>query len=201
MDQRCTRLDESSFPRVLAGAKAGEAWAVEALFVDLQPRLLRFLRSSEGRAADDLAGEVWLAMARGIATFEGDVQAFRGWVFAIARRRLADHRRTGARRGTWPADPEAFAALTADADVEADVTGRLSAQAAVDLVTAALPPEQAEVVLLRVLGGLDVAHVAEVMQRTPNWVRVTQHRALRRLAKEFPTESAEDVIPGWPEAI
>ena len=124
MDQRRTRLDESSFPRVLAGAKAGEAWAVEALFVDLQPRVLRFLRSSEGRAADDLAGEVWLAMARGIATFEGDVQAFRGWVFAIARRRLADHRRTGARRVTWPADPEDFAALIKlQARVQAEKVG------------------------------------------------------------------------------
>jgi RNA polymerase sigma-70 factor (ECF subfamily) len=201
MDPRCTRLDDSSFPRVLAGAKSGEGWAAEALFVDLQPRVLRFLRSTEGRAADDLAGEVWLAMARGIATFEGDLQAFRGWVFSIARRRVADHRRTGARRRTDPTDPAVLAVSASTDDIAEDVTERLSAQQAVDLIADVLPADQADVVLLRVLAGLDVAHVAEVLQRTPNWVRVTQHRALRRLAKHFSVESVEDVIPGWREAI
>jgi RNA polymerase sigma-70 factor, ECF subfamily len=45
-----------------------------------------------------------------------------------------------------------------------------------------LPRDQAEVVLLRVLGDLDADQVAEIMGRSANWVRVTQHRALRRLA-------------------
>lgn len=201
MDRRCTPLDDFSFQHVLDGAKAGEDWAVEALFTDLQPRVLRFLRSTEGRVADDLAGEVWLAMARGIATFEGDLLAFRGWVFTIARRRLADHRRTAARRNTAPVDPSDLVAIADGGDVAGVVADRLGAQDAIDLVVAALPPEQADVILLRVLGGLDVAHVADVLQRTPNWVRVTQHRALRRLAKEFSVESAEDVIPGWRAAI
>ncbi|MEY4173107.1 MAG: hypothetical protein RI900_272, partial [Actinomycetota bacterium] len=70
---------------MLAAAHAGEAWAAEVLFEDLQPRLLRFLRATEPRAADDLPGEVWLALARGLRTIEGDLAAFRSWVFTIAR--------------------------------------------------------------------------------------------------------------------
>jgi hypothetical protein len=50
--------------------------------------------------------------------------------------------------------------------------------------------------LLRVVGGLDVAHVAAVMGRTANWVRVMQHRALRRLASRFPTPTTDSSTEG-----
>jgi RNA polymerase sigma-70 factor (ECF subfamily) len=175
-------LDHNTFPDVLLGARAGEAWAANALFHDMQPRLLRFLRSTEPRAADDLAGDVWLAVAKGIHEFEGGLNAFRGWMFVITRRRLADHRRTAGRRATDAVDPGDFDETPGTVDVADLVLNELSAQGAVDMVTAWLPADQAEVVLLRILGDLEVADVATVMGRTPNWVRVTQHRALRRLA-------------------
>jgi DNA-directed RNA polymerase specialized sigma24 family protein len=38
---------------------------------------------------------------------------------------------------------------------------------------------------LRVLADLGVDEVAAIMGRTANWVRVTQHRALRRLASRL----------------
>lgn len=196
-------IDESSFPRVLEAVRAGEAWAAELLYRDMHPRVLRFLRSTEPRSADDLAGEVWLAMARGLATFEGDLTSFRAWVFSIARRRLADLRRTAVRRRTDPVDPtdHLVASLHDDVEVDTTVVDRMGAQEAVDLISRLLPTDQAEVLLLRVLGGLDVSHVAEIMDRTPNWVRVTQHRALRRLAGNFPPESAMAVMPANHETI
>lgn len=195
-------LDSDSFPTVLAGARAGEAWAAEVLFTDLQPRLLRFLRSTEPRAADDIAGEVWLAMARGLAAFEGDLAGLRAWVFTVARHRLADHRRTAARRATEPVDHEFFTDRidgTADADGMAEATGRLSAQDAIDRIVAALPAEQSEVLVLRIVADLDVSQVAQITGRTSNWVRVTQHRALRRLAAVMSLDdqrpSASDATP------
>lgn len=196
-------LDESTFPRVLEAVRGGEQWAAEVLYRDVHPRVLRFLRSCEPRSADDLAGEVWLAMARGLATFEGDLGSFRAWVFSIARRRLADLRRTAVRRRTDPVDPtdHLVANLHDDVEVEAVVVDGIGAQEAVDLIARLLPDDQAEVLLLRVLGGLEVAHVAEIMDRTPNWVRVTQHRALRKLAKHFPPESAMAVMPANHETI
>ena len=45
-----------------------------------------------------------------------------------------------------------------------------------------LTPEQAEVVLLRIVGGLSVDEVATLTARSPGAVRVLQHRALARLA-------------------
>jgi RNA polymerase sigma-70 factor (ECF subfamily) len=184
-------LTIDTFPDVVVAARAGETWAAESLFIDLQPRLLRFLRSAEPRQADDLAGEVWLAVARGLHDFSGDLSAFRAWTFSIARRRLADFRRTAVRRATDPVDDSAFVGQAdLGTDVSAAALAALSAQGAVDFIVASLVPDQAEVLLLRVLGDLDADQVGEVMGRSANWVRVTQHRALARLADLLTTGDA-----------
>jgi len=205
MQQLPGPLDDASFPDVLAAARTGTPWAAEILFGDIQPRVLRFLRSTEPRAADDLAGEVWLAIARGVASFSGDLADFRSWVFSIARRRLADHRRTAARRATDPVDHSRFAQHTDGTDTANLAVAGMSGQAAVDLITASLPAEQAEVLVLRIVGELDVSHVAEVMGRSANWVRVTQHRALKRLEERFAGERGnifpDAVIPSTTPTI
>jgi RNA polymerase sigma-70 factor (ECF subfamily) len=57
----------------------------------------------------------------------------------------------------------------------------MSTEAALQLI-ATLPPDQAEAVLLRVVGGLDVDRVAAIMGKRPGHVRVLSHRGLKRLA-------------------
>lgn len=170
---------------MLTAAAAGDGSAVEVLFRELQPRLLRFLGAQEPRVADDLAAEVWLAVATGISRFEGDWHDFRAWVFAIARRRLADHRRTAVRRRTDVVESAAFDLRQADDAPEQQTLDKLSGQQAAALIASVLGGDQAEVLMLRVLADLDVDDVAAIMQRSPNWVRVTQHRALRTLAKRL----------------
>jgi RNA polymerase sigma-70 factor, ECF subfamily len=170
---------------ILARARRGEDDALRELFRRYQPRLLRFLRGLEPSAADDLAGEVWLGVARRLERFEGDDTAFRTWLFAIARNRLNDYRRRAARRPRLVAlDGEAVEAPH-HADPATVVADGSSAQEAIDRMVAALPVDQAEVVLLRVVAGLPVDAVAALTGRSPGSVRVIQHRALRRLALTF----------------
>jgi RNA polymerase sigma-70 factor, ECF subfamily len=180
--------DEATFQRHLAAARTGDNAAMTVLFREHHPRLSRFVRAAEPRAADDLLGEVWLAVAGGLHTFDGDAQAFRAWIFAIARRRIADHRRRGVRRKTEPASEEVFGHVPALDDAERTALENLSGQDAAALVAAVLPPEQAEVILLRVLGDLATEDVARLLGRSTNWVRVTQHRGLRRLVERFGNE-------------
>ena len=175
-------MDDITFGGVMVAVRSGDERAMEALFTDLHPRVLRFLRASEPSVADDIAGEVWLAVARGLASFEGGFADFRGWVFSIAKRRLADHRRASVRRATSPVGHDYFDDRSATGTDHEFVSERLSAQDAVDLIARHLPADQAELLTLRIVADLDVAHVAVVMDRSANWVRVTQHRALRRLA-------------------
>ena len=53
------------------------------------------------------------------------------------------------------------------------------------------PRDQAEVILLRVVGGLDVGEVAAIVGKRPGTVRVLQHRGLRRLAEEIARDALE----------
>ena len=174
--------NDRDFAGLLAAAQAGSDAAMKPLFYDLHPRLVRFLRAIEPALADDLASEVWMAVARGLRSFEGDAVAFRAWVFSIARRRVVDQRRRDGRRKVDLFDGAHFDQLPGLADPESVVVGRLNGVEAAELLATMLPPDHAEVVLLRVLGDLDADQVAAVMGRTANWVRVTQHRALQRLA-------------------
>jgi RNA polymerase sigma-70 factor (ECF subfamily) len=168
------------FDAVLAAAQQGDERAVTTLYRSLRPRLAGYLRARESRGAEDIEGEVWLAVAQGLTRFRGDEDAFRAWVFSIAHRRLADYRRRAARRATVPLPNEAMPQASGD-DPEDVVLERLSAAEATAFVTATLSPDQAEVVLLRVIGGLDVQQVAEILGKQPGTIRVIQHRALRRL--------------------
>ncbi len=173
------------FDRVLEAARAGDEWAFARLYDVLQPSLLRYLRWQEPSVADALASETWLAVAEGLGHFEGDEQAFRGWVFTIARRRMANHRRSAGRRRTTPVPPDTLAEVATTEDPSDFVMDRMSAQSAITQLASVLSPEQAEVVVLRVVGGLTVEEVARVVGKRPGTVRVLQHRALRRLSAQF----------------
>jgi len=73
------------------------------------------------------------------------------------------------------------------------VVETLSAAQAIARLVATLPPDQAEVLMLRVVGGLSADESAEVMGKRPGTVRVLQHRALRRLARELGSRTNVEV--------
>ena len=131
--------------------------------------------------------------SRGLGGFTGSERDFSAWAFTIARRRIIDQRRRTARRRTDVTDPDTLRAFLAPDAPDLEAIDQLSAEAAIDLIVGALSQEQADVVLLRVLGGLDAATVAGILGWTEKWVWVTQHRALRKLAARI--GSKMDVRP------
>jgi len=168
------------FQRILVAAQAGADWAVAVLYRAHNPKLVRYLRAHEPVDHPDVASETWLDAARNLRTFEGSEDDFAGWLFTIARRRLIDHRRARRRRPSDPAPDAAFAHLTSQS-AESVALGDEGARQIVEL----LPPDQAEVLLLRVVAGFDAETVGRLTGRRPGAVRVMQHRALRRLADEL----------------
>lgn len=185
---------------MLLAAQAGAEWAVADLYRAHAPKVLRYLRAHEPVDHADIAGDTWLDAARNLRTFTGDEHAFAGWLFTIARRRLVDHRRARRRRPVDPAPADTFARLADPSAEDAALgAGRLADDAARRIV-ALLPDDQAEVLLLRVVGGLDVATVAQITGRRPGTVRVAQHRALRRLAEQIdrPRNAREEASDGTP---
>jgi RNA polymerase sigma-70 factor (ECF subfamily) len=175
---------ESLFPELLVAAQDGDEEAFAVLWRDLQPAVLRYFRVVAAEAAEDLAADTWVSVIRGLGRFHGDEQAFRAWVFTMARHRAIDWRRQAARRLTRSVPAEQLAERSAPDDPAAAVLEAQSTRAALALL-AELPADQAEVVALRVLGGLEVAEVARVVGKRPGAVRVLAHRGLRRLASRL----------------
>lgn len=171
----------AAFGAVLAGAQGGDEEAFACLFRAVQPALLGYLRVIAQDAADDVAGETWLQVVVGLAAFRGGEGAFRAWVFTIARHRAIDAGRARARRRTVPLDQDEAAELLTSPDAGDQALEAISAQAVLALLSA-LPREQAEIILLRVVAGLPVEDVARMVGKSPGAVRVAAHRALRRLA-------------------
>jgi RNA polymerase sigma-70 factor (ECF subfamily) len=169
---------DDAFDALLAGAREGAEWAIARLWRDLHPRLLTYFRAADPTAAEDLASEAWLDLARGLARFKGDESAFRRFAFTIARRRLIDHRRKLTRRRTDATSDEVFAARAASDDPATEAAGSDALS-----VIGRLPPDQAEVVLLRVVGGLSADEVGQIVGKKAGAVRVLQHRGLKRLAE------------------
>ena len=166
------------FASTLAAAQQGDQQALADLYCAFQPRVLRYLLAQEPKDGEDLASEVWLDVGAALDRFEGAESDLLSWIFTIARRRLIDHRRARARRRTNPVSAEALVRPSHDSDLirpleQGEALSSLSM----------LPRDWGEIVLLRVVAGLDSNEVATVTGRKPGTVRVIQKRALERLAE------------------
>jgi RNA polymerase sigma-70 factor (ECF subfamily) len=189
-------LHDDDLTAALKAAAAGNQEGFAVLWRSLHPAVLRYLRVLVGDAAEDVASETWLQVARDLHRFEGDGPAFRGWLFRVARNRAIDDQRRAGRRPEQPAeigDPDTAAAP----DAAADMFERSGTAWALSLI-ATLPRDQAEAVMLRVVAGLDVAATAQVLGKRPGAVRVATMRGLRRLAaipqvRDFGTDRTDEV--------
>lgn len=143
--------------------------------------MTRYLRARNPAEAEDLAADTWVDVVRALRRFRGDEDHFRALLFTVARRRVIDETRRRHRRRTDPvADAGADIAGPGAPEhdvIENDATRRLSA------LVDRLPPDQADVIRLRVLAGLDTEVVSEILGKSAGAIRVIQHRALRRLAE------------------
>jgi RNA polymerase sigma-70 factor (ECF subfamily) len=167
----------------LAGAVAGDERAFTALYRGLQPSLLRYLRvlaGPTGVSAEDVASEVWAASIPRLGRFSGGEREFRSWLFTIARDKVADRERAQSQRPVHLTDDAGLLDQPDPQDVAQEAIAGMSTDLAMSLLTS-LPPEQAEIISLRVLGELDTESVALIVGKSAGAIRVAQHRGLRRL--------------------
>jgi len=170
------------FEAVLAAAQGGSGEAFSRLWRDGNPALLRYLRVMVPGAAEDVAADTWVQVVRGLTAFRGDEEAWRAWLFTTARWRAFDERRRRSRRPVTPLVEVAPERLPVSGDAADVAIEHLATQSMMALV-AGLPALQAEVIMLRVVAGLDNETVARLTGRSPGAVRVAAHRGLRRLAQ------------------
>ncbi|MEU4039581.1 RNA polymerase sigma factor [Streptomyces collinus] len=192
---RSVRAYDGELGAAVARAQDGDEAAFAVAYRIVQPGLLGYLRGFVGEDAEDVASDAWLEIARDLGRFQGDGAGFRGWTAAVARHRALDHlrrRRVRPRSGAIEQDVLELPGphSTCDQALES-----LSTEWALELVRA-LPPDQAEAVLLRVVVGLDGPAAARVLGKRPGAVRTAAHRGVRRLAQRLGVERGQEAGAG-----
>lgn len=177
-DTGTTRPEE--LDRLVRSAREGDEDAFRLLYRQIHPRLLRYVRTLVGDDAEDVTSEAWLHIAKDICSFRGDMDGFRGWAVTIARHRALDHVRYHRRRPVEHTPTGELPELPAADDTETAALNLLSTKAALALITR-LPRDQAEIIILRVVVGLDVQAVAKILGKRAGAIRTAAHRGLRRL--------------------
>lgn len=174
------------FDRVLGAAQAGGDWAWRELYRKTAPGLARYLRARGVPDADDIVGETYLRVVRHLHGFVGDEAAFRTWLFTIARHLVVDRARLRGRRPADATPEETLRALAPVGDTEDEAMANLGTEG-VRAALGRLTADQRDVLLLRILGGLTVAEVSQVLGRREGAVKMLQARGLAALRKGFST--------------
>jgi RNA polymerase sigma-70 factor (ECF subfamily) len=180
---------------LVAAALTGDVAWFRDLFAthyrDLLGYAMRRLRVVED--AQDAVAEVLSVAWRRRGDVPDDPVEQRMWLFGVARRVVANHRRGEVRRsrlaGRLESVGESIVVDLAFEDEESDLTLAL---AALD----ALSPPDREILLLAVWEELTVAQIATVMGLTKPNVSLRLHRAKARLRREFLRLMKDHHLPG-----
>jgi RNA polymerase sigma-70 factor (ECF subfamily) len=134
--------------------------------------------------AEDLTGNTFVSAIEGLPKFRGPIEALGGWLFQIARHDLYDHRRKQSRSRTEPLDENLTEAAASDAAVDPEdmAIDRLEGSRVMGALRE-LSPDQREVLLLRMAGGMTAPEVAALLGKTTGAVKALQHRGLASLAR------------------
>jgi RNA polymerase sigma factor (sigma-70 family) len=171
------------FTSLLESAREGSEAAWQELYQGLAPVVLGYLRVNGAPDPEDVLSEVFLQVARDIATFDGEERGFRSWVFTIAHHRLIDARRHSARRPVELAAEPPEPVDRAD-DAAEEALARIGIEE-VHRVLEAISEEQRAVLLLRVVGDLSIEDVAKVVGKRPGAVKALQRRGLAAIKREL----------------
>ena len=184
--------DGDGHEATIIAAQAGDEAAFTWLYLDTQPRLLRYAASLVGQDAEDVVAEAWSQIVRDISTFAGDLDSFRGWASTIVRNRALDSVRAGNRR---PIQADNLAALLDppyETDAATTAVENLSTAAAIAMI-ASLPRDQAEAIMLRAIVGLDATTAGKVLGKRPGAVRGAAFRGLKTLQRRLEAQAKVEV--------
>lgn len=177
---------EPYFEAVLSAARAGSAWAWEAIFREFAGPIAAYAQNRGASEPEEVLQETLLAAARDIHRFAGDEHDFRAWIFTIAHRRVSDafraQGRAVKRSDADVGDTEIESRWLGD--VEREAMSRMS-MLEVGALVRGLSVAQRDVILLRVVADLSVEQTADVLQKSQGAVRALQSKALKALREKL----------------
>ena len=141
----------------------GDAAAFEVLYQRHRGPLFRFLLGQlrDRPLAEELYQDVWQKVIGARAGWEPDA-AFSTWLYRIAHNRLNDHWRAARHRPAAPDDADERTARLADACTPELLADEHAQRLQLRQALAELPPEQQEVVILRLEQELSLEEIGAI---------------------------------------
>lgn len=168
---------------LLDAARRGDSAAFQTLFERMSRPVRAFAAARGATDPDGLVNDALAEAFRALPGFVGGEDAFRGFVFHIARRRLIDdYRRLSRRIPTVPITEPMHAVTMADPADE--VVGHDRAIRLVGMLT----EDQRDVILLRVVADLGIQETAVALGKPVTAVKALQRRALETLRRKIADE-------------
>jgi RNA polymerase sigma-70 factor (ECF subfamily) len=161
-------------------AQNGESKAVGDLYMQYHEQIFRYVWSKVGdvHLAEDLTGEVFMRMVSRLSSYRSTGVPFQAWLYRIARNLIIDHIRKTSSSTSVPL--ESTILIQTGAGPSSLVEKKLTLEKLQNAL-GQIDHDQAEVIRLRFLVGLQVNEVAERLQKTVAAVKALQHRGLAAL--------------------
>lgn len=162
-------------------AQQGDKQAIGELYRLHVDVIYRYIwgRVRDESVTEDLTAQVFLKALEGLPTYEPSGKPFVAWLYSIAYARIVDHWRKHERRVEVPLE-ETFPAR--DLRPEEFLEAEADWATAIDLL-AQLTDDQQDVIILRFIGEMSLAQVAETLGKTVGATKAIQYRALASLAR------------------
>ncbi len=167
--------------QLAARAARGDKAALEVLYHRHVDTVWRYawLRTHSRHDAAEIVQEVFLRVTRSIRQFKGR-SAFATWLFAVTRSVAIEQARREQRTRTQIVSDGVLRFVPAEETVEKPSQDDASLEA-VRSAVANLPGAQRDAIVLYELSGLGIQEVGEMLGWSESRVKVTLHRARRRL--------------------
>lgn len=180
--------DEALVQQVQKNLQGQTAFA--ALYRRHVNRVYRYLLARVGNEQDaqDLTAQTFMAALEAIPTYRG-TSKFTTWLLGIAHHRAADHFRR--QKPTVPLEHAETVSHPAPSPDEA-IEQHLRLEAVIRTLRV-ISAERAEALALHSFGGLKVAQVAQVMDKSEAAVRMLIHRAIQDLQQRLRVNVQESV--------
>lgn len=163
---------------------AGDRVAFEKLFAIFTPRLTAWLRAqgTDASIAESVVQDVMITAWTRANLFDAAKASARTWMYTLARNRLIDHHRAGARQARAL---DGFATLMPDAEDQGDAPERQWNGAQMAELLGELPVEQREILLLIYVEGRSHREIAQVLGLPIGTVKSRTRLAFNRLRKRL----------------
>jgi len=172
-------IDSKKINNLVILTQKGEKQAFGQLYEIFAPEIYRFVffRVKSRQDAEDLTQKIFIKAYKALIKSKGKFKNFRAWLYQISRNTVIDYYRTLKIHISWETK-----IIKSKVNVEKEALFKEEVEEAFQLLEK-LKTKEKEILILYYIQGFQLKEIAKIMKKSPMAIRLTKHRALKKLKK------------------